>query len=64
MRVFYILLNICLPYYNFVISTYTITNGSISTYGSVVLISSPNNSIFGSISTASVIEITSTFSFS
>jgi hypothetical protein len=61
MRVFYIFLNICLPYYNSVISTYTWTNGSTSTSDSAILISSPVNSVCNFISIAYVAKITSTF---
>ncbi len=49
MKVFYILLNICLPYYSFVISTCTETSGSISISSSAFLTSSPTNSVCGSI---------------
>ncbi len=49
MKVFYILLNLYLPYYSYVISTCIRTNGSISTFGSTILFSSPTNLIYGSI---------------
>jgi hypothetical protein len=61
MRVFYILLNICLPYYSFIISTCIATNGSTSTSDSIVLISSPTNLVCNFISTSSIVEITSAF---
>ncbi len=64
MKVCYILLNICLPYYSFIISTYTKTNGSISTFSFVAPISSPINLVRGSISFAIVAKIASTFSCS
>jgi hypothetical protein len=46
MQVFYILPNICLPYYSSVISTYIRTNGFISTSSFTVLISSPINLVY------------------
>jgi hypothetical protein len=61
MKIFYIFLNIYLPYYYFIISTCARTNGSISTSDSVVLISSPTNLVYDYISTAFVVEIASTF---
>jgi len=71
MRVFYILSNIYLPYYSFVIPIYTKTNGSISTFCSIVSISSPLISICGYISKCCILDISSfgvgiasTFAFS
>jgi hypothetical protein len=64
MKVLYIFLNICLPYYNFVFSTCKGTNGSKSISNSIILISFPNNLICGYISMTSIAEITSTFSYS
>ncbi len=58
------------PYYSYVIPIYTKTSGSISTFCSVVSISSPTNSVCGSISRCYVLHffsfgvgIASTFSF-
>jgi hypothetical protein len=71
MKIFYILLNICFPYYNVVIPIYTKTNDSISTFCYTVSISSPNNSVCGSISKCYILDIAyfgvgiaSTFSYS
>jgi hypothetical protein len=71
MIVLYILLNICFFYHNVVIPIYTETNGFISMFCSIVSISSPINSICGSISKCCILDIfyfgigiTSTFSYS
>jgi len=45
MIIFYIFLNIFFPYHNVVIPNYIKTNGYISTFCFVVLISSPTNSV-------------------
>jgi hypothetical protein len=50
MRVLYILLNICLPYYNSIILTCIETSGSISIFSSTILLSSPTNLVCGFIS--------------
>ncbi len=50
MRIFYILLNICLPYCSVVIPIYTKNGGSISMFCFIIPISSPTNLIYGSIS--------------
>jgi hypothetical protein len=60
MKIFYILLNICFPYYSVIIPIYIETNGFISTFCSAILVSSPNNSICGFISRFYILDI---FSF-
>jgi hypothetical protein len=64
MKIFHILLNIYLPCYSFVILTCAWTSVSIATSSSTILISSPIYSICGFIFASSVVEITSTFSYS
>jgi hypothetical protein len=71
MKILYIFLNICLPYYSSIISTSTGTRGSISTFSSIVLFSFPINLIYGSISRWCILDtfsssarLTSTFSYS
>ncbi len=59
MKIFYILWNICFPYYNFVIPIYIKTNGSISMFYFVVPISSPINSVCGFISKCYILDISS-----
>jgi hypothetical protein len=59
MIVFYILLNICFPYQNAIIPIYTKTNGFISTFCSVVSISSFINSFYGSMSKFCILDISS-----
>ncbi len=59
MRVFYILLNICLPFYNFVISIYIGTNGFISTSCSAIMLSSPTNSVCGFIFRCCILDTSS-----
>jgi hypothetical protein len=71
MKVFYIFLNICFPYYKSIIPIYIKINGFIFTFCSVIPISSPIDSISGSISTCYILDISSygagiasTFSYS
>jgi hypothetical protein len=65
MKIFHILLNIFLPYYSFVILTCTWTSVSIATSSFTILISSPIYPICGFIfASSSIVEITSTFSYS
>jgi hypothetical protein len=71
MGVFYILLNTCLSYYIFLISTCTGTNDSIFTSHFAILFSSPTNLVYGSISKCCILDtfyfgigIASTFFYS
>ncbi len=59
MRIFYIPLNMCFPYDNFVIPIYTQTSGSVFMFCSAFLISSPTNSICGFISKCCILDISS-----
>jgi hypothetical protein len=60
MKVFYILLNICFPYYSVIIPIYMETNGFISTFCFAIPISSPINLVCASISMCYILDI---FSF-
>jgi hypothetical protein len=57
MKVFYILLNICFPYYNVVNPIDTKTNGSIFMFCFAISISSLTTFIYGSISRCCIVDI-------
>ncbi len=59
MKVCIILLNICLPYYNFVISTCIRTSGFIFTSDSAIMFSSPTNLVCASISKCCILDTSS-----
>ncbi len=59
MIVFYILVNICFPYHIAIIPIYIETNGFICTFCFIIQISSPTNSICGSMSRYYILDISS-----